>query len=326
MITAKKYNISEKESWDQFVESSKNGTFLFKRDFMDYHSERYDDSSLMIYKDSKLIGLFPCNIDENIIHSHQGLTYGGIIVDNEIKFAHFLEIFNTILKYFFDIGYIKILIKQIPKIYISGFNDEIDYFSYVSDGKLYRKDMISVIDLQKKFKISNDRIQGYKRGLKNKLKFLEVDMLDDFWKKILIPTLSSKHSVSPVHTLKEISLLKNNFKRNIRQFNVYHNDKIVAGTTIFQTKNVIHVQYIGSDLNKNRLGSIDFLFYNLITDTFSEFNFFDFGTSNESNGKKINSGLLYWKEGYGARTHTQDFYEILTSSFNKLNDLFINPK
>ena len=54
--------------------------------------------------------------------------------------------------------------------------------------------------------------------------------------------------------------------------------------------------------------------------------FFDFGTSNESNGKKINSGLLYWKEGYGARTHTQDFYEILTSNFNKLNDLFINPK
>ena len=160
----------------------------------------------------------------------------------------------------------------------------------------------------------------------NKLKFLEVDKLDDFWKKILIPTLSSKHSVSPVHTLKEISLLKNNFKGNIRQFNVYHNDKIVAGTTIFQTKNVIHVQYIGSDLNKNHLGSIDFLFYNLITDTFSEFNFFDFGTSNESNGKKINSGLLYWKEGYGARTHTQDFYEILTSNFNTLNDLFINPK
>ena len=116
---------------------------------------------------------------------------------------------------------------------------------------------------KKKFKISNDRIQGYKRGLRNKLKFLEVDKLDDFWKKILIPTLSSKHSVSPVHTLKEISLLKNNFKRNIRQFNVYHNDKIVAGTTIFQTKNVIHVQYIGSDLNKNHLGSIDFLFYNL---------------------------------------------------------------
>ena len=326
MISIKKYNKSDKESWDQFVESSKNATFLFKRDFMDYHSHKYDDSSLMIYKDSKLIGLFPSNIDENIIHSHQGLTYGGIIVDNELKFAHFFQIFYNILKYFFESGYIKVLIKQIPKIYNSGFNDEIDYFSFVSDGKLYRKDIISVIDLQKKFKISNDRIQGYKRGLRNKLKFLEVDKLDDFWKKILIPTLSSKHSVSPVHTLKEISLLKNNFKRNIRQFNVYHNDKIVAGTTIFQTKNVIHVQYIGSDLNKNHLGSIDFLFYNLITDTFSEFNFFDFGTSNESNGKKINSGLLYWKEGYGARTHTQDFYEILTSNFNKLNDLFISPK
>ena len=58
MISIKKYNKSDKESWDQFVESSKNATFLFKRDFMDYHSHKYDDFSLMIYKDTKLIGLF----------------------------------------------------------------------------------------------------------------------------------------------------------------------------------------------------------------------------------------------------------------------------
>ena len=116
MISIKKYNKSDKESWDQFVESSKNATFLFKRDFMDYHSHKYDDFSEAIFEQDHSHKLFPCNIDGNIIHSHQGLTYGGIVVDNELKFAHFFQIFYNILKYFFESGYIKVLIKQIPKI------------------------------------------------------------------------------------------------------------------------------------------------------------------------------------------------------------------
>ena len=86
----------------------------------------------------------------------------------------------------------------------------------------------------------------------------------------------------------QIQKLKNIFAENIRQFNVYHNDEIVAGTTIFQTKNVIHIQYIGSDTNKNKLGSLDFLFYKLINELFTDYKFFDFGTSNENNGRKIN--------------------------------------
>ena len=137
----------------------------------------------------------------------------------------------------------------------------------------------------------------------------------------MIPTLKNKHSVKPVHNLDEIQVLKNRFNKNIRQFNVFHEGKIVAGTTIFQTKNVIHVQYIGSNNKKNTLGSLDFLFYHLITNTFSDHRFFDFGTSNENSGKKINDGLLYWKEGYGARSLIQNFYEIEISSFQKLANL-----
>ena len=117
--------------------------------------------------------------------------------------------------------------------------------------------------------------------------------------------------------------MKSNFGKNIRQFNVYRKDNIVAGTTIFQTKNVIHVQYIGSNKDKNILGSLDFLFYNLINDTFSDYKFFDFGTSNENEGRKVNSGLLYWKEGFGARSISQNFYEINTKDFKKLNNLMI---
>ena len=42
------YTNQLKDEWDSFVRLSKNGTFLFERGFMDYHSDRFDDCSLMI--------------------------------------------------------------------------------------------------------------------------------------------------------------------------------------------------------------------------------------------------------------------------------------
>ena len=323
MLYIEPYNLSCKTKWNEFVSKSKNSTFLFNRDFMDYHSERFKDNSLLIFDDSGLIALFPANKRRNTIISHQGLTYGGVLVQNETKFLDYLEIFKKILEHYNYYGLKNIRIKQIPSIYNSNFNSELDYLAFLTDAKLYRKDIVSVINLNNNFDISRDRKQGYKRGVKNGLIVKETDKFDEFWTEILIPNLLSKHSVKPVHSLEEISLLKNRFTENIRQFNVYHNDKIVAGTTVFLTKNVAHVQYIGSNVEKNSLGSLDFLFHQLITDTFSKFNYFDFGTSNEDDGRKLNQGLLYWKEGYGARSLTQDFYEIDVSSFIKLDDLII---
>ena len=51
--------------------------------------------------------------------------------------------------------------------------------------------------------------------------------------------------------------------------------------------------------------------------------YFDFGISNEKQGKHINKGLNFWKEGFGARTITQDFYRINFENINNLDTIFI---
>ena len=317
------YDSNQKLVWDNFVENCKNGTFLFKRDFMDYHKSRFDDFSLMIYNDSNLIALVPANIDGTDVYSHQGLTYGGILIQSDSKFIDFLDIFTEVLKFLKNKSINSLFVKQIPTIYNFNFNDELDYLSFATDSLNYRKDIISVINLQSDFKIAKDRINGYKRGLKNSLEIREVNNFDEFWNELLIPNLSKKYSVTPVHSLEEIGLLKSRFKNKIRQFNVYNENKIVAGTTIFQSKNVVHIQYTASDSTKNILGSLDFLFYKLITDVYANHKYFDFGTSNESDGKKINRGLMYWKEGFGARSQIQNFYKFDVSSFDKIKSLFL---
>ena len=323
MLKIRLYDPTLKPVWDNFLENCKNATFLFKRDFMDYHKNRFEDFSIMIYNGNKLIALVPGNIDLNNVYSHQGLTYGGILVQSDSKFTEYLEIFSEVLRFLKKKSINSLCVKQIPTIYNFNFNDELDYLSFVTDSKNYRKDIISVINLQSDFKIAKDRINGYKRGLKNLLEFREAHDFDDFWNELLIPNLAKKYSVNPVHSLDEIGLLKNRFKSNIRQFNVYKENKIVAGTTIFQSKNVVHVQYTASNSKKNILGSLDFLFYKLITDVYSKHKYFDFGTSNERDGKKINQGLMYWKEGFGARSLTQNFYKFDISSIGKIKSLFL---
>ena len=82
MFEIVKYSSGLKNEWDSFVESSKNGTFLFFRNYMDYHSDRFEDFSLMVYRKGKLYALLPGNKNGQVYYSHQGLTYGGLIMNS----------------------------------------------------------------------------------------------------------------------------------------------------------------------------------------------------------------------------------------------------
>ena len=97
---------------------------------------------------------------------------------------------------------------------------------------------------------------------------------------------------------------------------------MVAGTTIFETSQVAHCQYISGNDDNNILGSLDFLHDYLINKVYQKKRYFDFGTSNEEQGQHINVGLQFWKEGFGARTITQDFIEIDPKNHAKLKLVF----
>lgn len=322
-IEVVKYNNDNKILWDDFVAHSKNATFLFRRDFMDYHKDRFRDYSLMIYKNNILFALLPANIENNQIFSHQGLSYGGLLLNSDCKFEDVLETFKSVLKYLNENDFDSLELKLLPKIYHKIPCDEIDYLLFLTEAKCYRTDTLSVIDFKNRVKTSKDRLNGYKRGLKNRLVVKEVTDFNEFWDEILIENLKLKHDVTPVHSVEEITNLKKCFPKQIRQFNVYHENKIVAGTTIFETPLVAHSQYISGDDDKNTLGSLDFLHTHLFNKVFHEKKYFDFGISNELNGLKINKGLQYWKEGFGARTVIKSFYRIETKNYNLLKDIFL---
>jgi hypothetical protein len=321
--TVKLYQETDYEKWNDFIGQAKNATFLFHRDFMEYHKDRFEDFSLLVYENEKLVSVLPANRVNDVVYSHQGLTYGGLVYDEKAKLVSVIEIFKNILIFFNEKAVVKLHLKTLPAIYHLKPSEEIQYALFLAEAKLVRRDSLSVLNLSHENKISKIRRRGIQKAILNDLIIREEDDFEGFWNEILIPNLDKKHKAKPIHTLEEIHLLKNIFPDNIRQFNVYQNDKIVAGTSVFESKNVAHCQYISKNENQDNLGSLDFLFEFLIKEVFAEKQFFDFGISNENQGKKLNEGLSYWKESFGASTIVHDFYEVETINYGLLNNVLL---
>jgi len=321
--TIRKYISADYLAWNDFINQAKNATFLFHRDFMEYHQNRFEDYSLIVEDHKGWVAVLPANRAGDEVFSHQGLTYGGLIYKEGLKLEKVIFIFKSLINELYKTNVSRLILKETPMIYCDFLSDEVKYILFLTEAKLIRRDTLAVIDLSTEIFFAKDRKEGVKRGKKNKLIVKEENDFSAFWNAILIPNLKNKYNASPVHTVEEIAFLKSKFPSNIRQFNIYKENELIGGTTIFESKNVAHSQYISANSSKNDLGTLDFLHHFLITDVFKDKRYFDFGISNEEQGKKLNGGLSYWKESFGAHILTQDFYEVQTKNYTKLEQVIL---
>ena len=113
-----RYTANDALQWDKFVEDSKNGTFLFFFVYMDYHSDRFADHSLMFYNEKgKLVALMPANEKGGVLYSHQGLTYGGFVLSPKSKTDEVGELFDITIEYLRTQDIKEWHYKQIPAVY-----------------------------------------------------------------------------------------------------------------------------------------------------------------------------------------------------------------
>jgi hypothetical protein len=310
-FTVKKYDQNDYKIWNDFIAQAKNATFLFHRDFMEYHKDRFEDFSLLVYQDEKLISILPANKVGNSLYSHQGLTYGGLVSNTKVKGEKVEAVLDAILYFLKENSFETFYYKPIPNFYFPEGNNEIDFFLFKRGAVLDRKEMNLAVNLELPLQISKSKLKHFRRIEDLDLDIMEEEDFNSFWEKILEPRLLEKFNVKPVHTKEEILLLKQNFPENIRQYSVYQNDEIIAGITIFETENVVKSQYGATSKKGKEVRALDFLFINLIEKyKRNGKRFFDMGIVNEENESGYHSGLLKQKEELGCTVYNQDFYKI----------------
>lgn len=342
-MTIVPYSVNHKEIWDTFVRQSKNGTFLFERNYMDCHARDLSDCSLMIYDGIQLSddemernltsdglkAVFPANWmeSERCVYSHQGMSYGGLLVQEDVTQQQMLEMMQLILMYFEGMYQAQRLVyKHIPYIYSVYPSGEDLYALYRAGARLLTRSVSTVVSMRNPLRVRTNRLKMAKKALDENLyidRMVENDWgkLAEFW-QLMEDRENDDMTHVMRHSLSEMQLLMERFPREIKLYLVRRiiddptgeegtNSELLAGCLIFVTRQVAHVQYIASNDRGRETGALELLFRHLITERYKNMEYVDYGVSTENRGLFLNRELIALKEGFGGKSVCYDTYEVV---------------
>ena len=311
-MNIKRYNPEFCQMWDEFVLAARNSHFFFLRNYMEYHRDRFDDFSLLFFDDhDRLLAVLPASRHEKVLISHGGLTFGGFIFGEKMTAKIMLDVFAACKDYLSCDGFSSLIYKCTPYIYHHYPCDEDKYALFINGATLFRRDVSTAVYLPQRYKYFKGRSWMVNKGRKNNIVVHESKRFQDFI-SLENEILHKYHDTKAVHTGEELERLAALFPDNIKLYvgQAANSDEILAGTVIFDNGSTVHTQYLANSDEGRQLGALDAVIDHLITKVYADRKYFDFGISNEQEGRYLNEGLISQKEGFGARAVVHDFYRL----------------
>lgn len=292
--------------WNDFVQRSRVPHFLFRREYMEYHRDRFEDASRLVLKGEQIVAALPATRHGARLDSHGGLTFGGLILPFRGGAAKTLVAVGALLDDLADDGVEELTYRAVPLIYHRVPAQDDLYALARAEATLVRRDISFAIDLEHRPRMATLR----KRALRKVDPGLDVAESTDY--DSYLPLLTQnlrRHGATPVHTAAEMRLLAHRFPQNIQLFTASRHGELLAGVVMYVTERVAHTQYIAASDEGRRAASLDALFQTLL-DHYSSRRWFDFGIATERDGRHLNEGLARYKESYGARGVVHDHYRL----------------
>jgi hypothetical protein len=308
-MRVEKFLPTQKETWDNFVKNSFNGNFQHSRNFLDYHGNKFEDLSMVVFSDSnEIIGLLPAAIspaNSQDLISHPGAAFGGLILKNQLGIEKTLEIFKEIIDFCSHQKIRSLEYKISPPFFFDSFWRG-DFVSLLLLGA-----ELSTLKVTHVLEFRNNKLDNFHRAADSDFKkanrlgptIFQTKQPSDYglFYDILNRQLY-KHKVESIHNLLDITDLENRFPRNIHLWKSSLNDGSVAFAWVWEMNNVAHVQYMTNLEVTNRPISLNYLIMSLLHYYLEKkFIYFSFGNSYDiTHDHSINLGLALWKEKFGA--------------------------
>jgi hypothetical protein len=307
MYTLRPYAPADAQAWDALVERSRNGNFLHRRHYMDYHADRFVDRSLVIERDDKPEAVFPANLKGDEVVSHGGLTYAGLISTHDVRAASTLAVFEQIGEHYRAHGVRRVVYKAVPHIFHAYPAEEDLYALHRLGATLKRRDISSAVPLRETLGFNDGRRRSIGKAKKAGVRIGIGTDLAAF--HALLAEVLRKHDSVPTHSLQELRLLQARFPRHIVLHEARVADTLLAGVLVYDFGRTVHTQYIAASDEGRELNALSLLLGELIAQVYADRVYFSFGISSEHEGRHLNGGLIMQKERFGARAVVHDFYE-----------------
>lgn len=313
-LMLRRFQPGDAPAWDGFVEGCLQATFLHSRRFLSYHDDRFEDVSLIVEDDGECVGVFPAASnpgDPREVISHPGLTYGGVVHRGHLRGERMIRALNAIGRWYRAAGYEHLVYKAVPSIYHRAPAQDDLYALFRLDALRTRCDLSSTVDLGNRQPVATRRLRGLKKSAKNGVEIATgIEWLAPLW-DVLTHNLKRKFDAQPVHSLQEMTLLAERFPESVACVCGVVGRRVVAGVVLFETPTVAHAQYIASNEVGQDFSALDLVFDFCIRSAIgSGRRWFDFGTSNERQGRFLNEGLYEFKSNFGGGGVAHEFYTL----------------
>ena len=312
MIEVRRYEETDKEMWNAFNKQAKNSIFMLDRDYMDYHKDRFSDHSLLFFDEGDLIAMLPGCEKDGILYSHAGLTFGGFISNVKMKQHTMNDCFQALMNYGRENGWTKIVYKALPHIYHSQPAEEDRYALYSNGARLVTVDASTYVKLALPIKMPKGRKAQISRAKREGVEIVKLTDLNDYKTFIELENqvLRTRHDTSAVHSAEELKLLHDRFPQNIHLFCALKDNKMIAGTVVYEYDHVVHTQYMAADDEARVIGALDLAVATVMEEYKANKEWLDFGISTEHGRVYLNEGLIAQKEGFGGRTGVYEIWEL----------------
>jgi hypothetical protein len=261
-----------------------------------------------------MVAVFPAALDPNdasTVVSHPGITYGGLVHDGSLGGAACLAALERLANFYASLGRRRLIYKAVPQMYHRVPAQDDLYALFRLGAQLFRRDLSCCLDLS----ISREPTERRRRGLKRAQRDGVVtvfgnDHLAEFW-PVLSATLAARHARTPVHSLAEMRLLIARFPAEIELVCATLEDRVIAGSLLFKSPRVCHIQYTAASEEGRRACASDLLVDAAVERAVQEgCRYFDFGISTEQGGSVLNQGLHTFKAEFGGGGVCYDFYQL----------------
>jgi len=309
-LQVKPYQNANREQWEAFIESSANGTFMHQRSFMEYHGDRFEDASVMVWEGESLVSVLPAHAEGDAVFSHNGLSFGGWIFKKGLTYDDYKSICKETITYFKESDFEKIAIRPIPHFYWEDLKAVILWNHVCLNFEPVESKDTYVIQLPTVPRSQVSKRWKIRKSHSKKFIVLESCNFKDFWDFLLIPLYRTKIGIEPVHNIDEILKLKSIYPDNIRLFVVSEGQDFLAGVVVFETGKVAKLQYIASSDKGKNLKALDYIMEHFIKEVYSHVKFLDLGTVHHPLTEEPLEGLILWKESWGGKAMPISKYDL----------------
>ncbi|MBC6699303.1 GNAT family N-acetyltransferase [Hymenobacter sp. BT190] len=316
-IRVEQYHPGHTAAWDAFIGASTNGPFLFRRSYLNYHQDRFEDCSWLVWQGSRLQAVFVAGRPRDtatpaLLIAHPGLAYGGLVTTESVKTLDILAWLDALRGAWQAAGYRQLLLKPVPRVFCRQPSDAVLFWLHQQGAHLAARELNSVIDLTRPFRIGTWRRGNLRKarhhGVAVSCTTADVDYAA-FW-ELLTDNLAQNHNRRPVHTLAEICRLRDQNPANLELWVARLAETVVGGVLVFEDtrQGFVHTQYIAGSPTGKQVGAVDAVLAAVLRLKQPTYQRLSFGISTVQG--VLNSGLLNQKEGFGATAETTDTYTL----------------